>query len=505
MDMLVGVAVTVSMLASIAAAVFAFVAARGAGDAQFSDIVRKENEIGREAAEGHALRLRQEIGESLRTSAKASDEAIATIRSKLDGDIEKMRDEATVSRETLRSQIAQRLDESAKAQSTAAKELREEMASSLKRLGDSTADYLRQIGDQQKERLETLASALKSLTEKSERGQEALRQSVEQRLDAIREENSKKLEEMRQTVDEKLQSTLEQRLGASFNRVVEQLERVHNGLGEMKTLAAGVGDLKKVLSNVSVRGSIAEAQLGALLEQFLSREQYIEDAVVKEGSREHVEFAIRMPGRDNQGDVLLPIDAKFPKEGYERLIAAADQGDADTVAEARKALEGTLRLCAKTICDKYINPPRTTDFAILFLPTEGLYAEALRRPGFFEQLQREYRVVLTGPVTLAALLNALQMGFRSLAIEKRSSEVWQVLAAVRTEFDRYNKVVDKLRNNLKTAAESVEKLGTRTRVMGSKLKNVELLDDDAAQSLLGFSETAAETSEDDEVDVVAAE
>ena len=454
------------------------------------DLVRKENELARTAAEEHARGVRQEMREIVGAGMKATDDRAAAIGAKLDSDIEKMRNEATLGREALRGQIAQRLDES---------------GTTLKQQGDTMADRLRDIGNQQKERLETLAAELKALTEKSEKGQEALRLTVEQRLDAIRQENATKLEEMRQTVDEKLQSTLEQRLGESFNRVVEQLERVHNGLGEMKTLAAGVGDLKKVLSNVSVRGSIAEAQLGALLEQFLSREQYIEDAVVKDGSREHVEFAIKMPGRGSEGDVLLPIDAKFPKEDYERLLAAADTGDPEAVADARKALESTVRLCAKTICEKYINPPRTTDFAILFLGTEGLYAEVLRKPGFFEQLQREYRVVLTGPVTLAALLNALQMGFRSLAIEKRSSEVWQVLAAVRTEFGNYNAVVERLGKNLSTAAKSVEDLHRRTRVMGRKLKDVEQLEPAAAQHLLGLPASDTTTPDDDEPDAMAAE
>ncbi|HEX5281775.1 MAG TPA: DNA recombination protein RmuC [Micropepsaceae bacterium] len=494
MEFVAAAALTLVLLASIAAAVFAFRAAGAARDGStigpFSDVVRKENELARAAAEEHARGLRQESRDIVAAGMKATDDRVASIGAKLDSDIDKMRNEATLGREALRGQIAQRLDES---------------ATVLKQQGDTMANYLRQIGEQQKERLEKLAAELKALTEKSEKGQEALRQTVELRLDAIREENAKKLEEMRQTVDEKLQSTLEQRLGESFNRVVEQLERVHNGLGEMKTLAAGVGDLKKVLSNVSVRGSIAEAQLGALLEQFLSREQYIEDAVVKEGSREHVEFAIKMPGRGSEGDVLLPIDAKFPTEDYNRLLAAADTGDPEAVADARKALESTVRLCAKTICEKYINPPRTTDFAILFLGTEGLYAEVLRKPGFFEQLQREYRVVLTGPVTLTALLNALQMGFRSLAIEKRSSEVWQVLAAVRTEFGNYNSVVDKLARNLSTAAKSVEDLGRRTRVMGRKLKDVEQLEPAAAQTLLGLPASDTAAPDDDEPDSVAAE
>jgi DNA recombination protein RmuC len=332
-------------------------------------------------------------------------------------------------------------------------------------------------------KLDNVGLALGKMTETQERAQEALRQGVEQRLDAIRTENSAKLEEMRRTVDEKLQSTLEVRLGESFTRVVEQLERVHKGIGEMQSLAAGVGDLKKVLSNVRVRGAFGELQLGTLLEQFLSPEQFLKNAQVRENSP-RVEFAIRLPGRDADGEVLLPVDAKFPHDDYERLLSAAEVGDAEAVAEASKALENRIRVCAKTIRDKYIIPPRTTDFAILFLPTESLYAEVLRRPGLFESIQLEYHITLTGPTTFIALLNALQMGFRSLAIEKRSSEVWKILGAVRTEFNKYNEVVDRLAKQLNTAAKSVETLGVRTRAMTRKLRDVEVLPEHVSQALL---------------------
>ena len=278
--------------------------------------------------------------------------------------------------------------------------------------------------------------------------------------------------------------------------MVEQLERVHKGIGETQSLAAGVGDLKKVLSNVRVRGTFGEVQLATLLEQFLSPEQFIRNAQIKENSQERVEFAVRLPGRDSGVEVLLPVDAKFPQEDYERLIAAAELGDSDAVAQAAKDLECRIRQFAKTIRDKYIATPRTTEFAILFLPTESLYAEILRRPGFFEQLQREYHVTLIGPTTFTALLNALQMGFRSLAIEKRSSEVWQILGAVSNEFGKYNEVVDKLSKQLNTAAKSVENLGVRTRAMNRKLRDVEKLPDDTAQILLGPA--LAEMEEEEE-------
>lgn len=427
----------------------------------------------------------KDFGERLNAGVTAIDNRAAAIGSKLDTDMEKMATEATRNRDTLRTTIEAKLDDAAAKQATAAQGLREEMTASFGTLRASVADTLTQLGAHQKERLDNVTAALASLTEKHDRAQDALKQTVEGRLDAIRTENAAKLDEMRRTVDEKLQTTLETRLGESFNRVVEQLERVHKGIGEMQSLAAGVGDLKKVLSNVRVRGTFGEMQLGMLLEQFLSPEQFIRNAQVKEGSQERVEFAIRLPGRDSEGEVLLPVDAKFPQEDYERLVAATEQGDADAVAQAGKDLENRVRLAAKTIREKYVAPPRTTEFAILFLPTEGLYAEVLRRPGFFEQLQREFHVTLTGPTTFTALLNALQMGFRSLAIETRSAEVWQILGAVRTEFGKYNEVVDRLSKQLTTAAKSVETLGLRTRAMNRKLRDVEKLPDDTAQTLLG--------------------
>jgi DNA recombination protein RmuC len=426
-----------------------------------------------------------ELGERLDKGVMTIDDRAAAIGTKLDQDMGRMGEEANRNRDALRQAVEVKLDRAATIQSTAAKGHREELTDSFSKLGATLSGTLTDLGRHHKERLENVTKALSSLSERHERSQEALRQTVEGRLDAIRNENAAKLDEMRKTVDEKLQLTLETRLSESFDRVVEQLERVHKGIGEMQSLAAGVGDLKRILSNVRIRGTFGEVQLGMLLEQFLSPEQFTRNAQIKEDSQERVEFAIKLPGRGSAGEVLLPVDAKFPHEDYERLITASEAGDAEAVAQAGKELENRIRHCARTIREKYIATPRTTDFGILFLPTESLFAEVLRRPGFFEQLQNEYHVTLTGPTTFTALLNALQMGFRSLAIEKRSSEVWQILGAVKNEFGKYGVVVDSLSRQLNTAAKSVESLGVRTRAMSRKLRDVEKLPDDAAQIILG--------------------
>jgi len=538
-------ALWVTILAAVlagAGALFSFLAfirsgRKKAGDEvtaeQVSELLRNESDRIRMAGDEQARALRQELADNLRgfqettikvfrefgeslgadvkefgdrlnKGVKTIDERAAAIGSKLDQDMSKMGEEATKNRDALRQTIETKLDSAAAKQTGAAKDLREEMTGSFQSLGRTVSETLTQLSEQQKERLEHVTTALSALTDKQERAQETLKQTVEGRLDAIRSESATKLEEMRKTVDEKLQSTLEMRLGESFNRVVEQLERVHKGIGEMQTLAAGVGDLKRVLSNVRVRGTFGEVQLGMILEQFLSPEQYTKNAQVKDDSQERVEFAIKLPGPNADGELLLPVDAKFPQEDYERLLAAAELGDGEAVAEASREIENLIKLFAKTIRDKYIAPPRTTDFAILYLPTEGLYAEVLRRPGLFEQLQREYHVTLTGPTTFTALLNALQMGFRSLAIEKRSSEVWQILGAVRGEFGKYNEVVDKLSKQLSTAAKSVESLGIRTRAMNRTLRDVEKLPEATAEILLGPALVEAEAEEGEENDEVIA-
>jgi DNA recombination protein RmuC len=313
--------------------------------------------------------------------------------------------------------------------------------------------------------------------------------NVETKLQDIRQSNEKQLDKMRETVDEKLQSTLEQRLGESFKQVSQQLESVQRGLGEMQTLAADVGNLNRVLSNVKARGILGETQLKAILEQILTAEQYVSDYRPKEG-RETVEFAVRLPGGSGHGDnpVFLPIDAKFPKEDYERLVDASEQGDKVATESVRRDLLNRIERFAKDIEEKYINPPCTTTFAVMFLPTEGLYAEALREPGFHDRLQQRYRVIITGPTTLSALLNSLRMGFQTLAIEQRSAQVWEVLGAVRTEFSKFGGVLDKVKKQLGTAAKSLDEASVRTRVMEKKLRTVEAVPSAEATQILELDE-----------------
>ncbi|AJC18418.1 DNA recombination protein RmuC [Pandoraea sputorum] len=348
-------------------------------------------------------------------------------------------------------------------------QMREEQTSTLRRFGEAQHQQLTQ------------------LSEGNERRLAEVRATLEQKLKDIEVNNATKLEEMRRTVDEKLHATLEQRLGESFKLVSDRLEQVHRGLGEMQTLAAGVGDLKRVLTNVKTRGIWGEVQLQALLEQLLTPEQYAKNVATRPGSTERVEFAIALPGQsgDSSKPVWLPIDAKFPREDYERLLDAQERADPAAVEEASKALETRIRLEAKTIADKYLAPPHTTDFALLFLPTEGLYAEVLRRPGLSDLLQREYRVTVAGPTTLTALLNSLQMGFRTLAIERRSSEVWQVLGAVKTEFTKFGDVLARTKSQLETVTRSIDKAEVRTRAMARQLKAVEALPGEQAVELLG--------------------
>jgi DNA recombination protein RmuC len=377
-------------------------------------------------------------------------------------------------------------------QGQAAKGLREEVAATLKGLSDLQKNTLEGFGSQMsrltqtlEQRLDAFSRQIAEMTKVNEQRQEALRKTVEQQLAKLQEDNAAKLEQMRQTVDEKLQGTLEKRLGESFKMVSERLELVHKGLGEMQSLANGVGDLKKVLTNVKTRGTWGEVQLGNLLEQVLTAEQYAANGICKEGSAERVDYVIRLPGKgEGEGEVLLPIDAKFPQEDYERLREAADRADVDGIELASKALELRVKSFAKDIRAKYINPPRTTDFAILFLPTEGLYAEVLRRPGLTDQLQQDYRVSICGPTTLGALLNSLQMGFKTLAIQKQSSAVWEILGAVKTEFGRYGEMLDKVQKKLTEASDSITHIAVRKRAIDRKLRSVAELPAGPAEVLL---------------------
>ena len=357
-----------------------------------------------------------------------------------------------------------------------AREGREEQSAALRGFGDSLMRRVTEIAALQKSQLDTFAEQLKTLTQVNEGRLDKLRDTVDARLKSLQEENGAKLEQMRATVDEKLHATLEKRLGESFQQVSERLEQVHKGLGEMQGLAAGVGDLKKVLTNVKTRGTFGEVQLGTLLEQILTPEQYSANVATRKGSSERVEFAIKLPGRDgDNGQVWLPLDAKFPQEDYLRLLEAQEQGNVEAVAEAGKQLERQVKLMATTIRDKYLEPPQTTDFGIMFLPTEGLYAEVLRRTGLSETLQRDCRVVVAGPTTLAALLNSLQLGFRTLAIEQRSSEVWKLLGAVKTEFGKFGEVLEKTKKKLDEASSSIDTATVRTRAIERKLRGVEAL------------------------------
>jgi DNA recombination protein RmuC len=350
--------------------------------------------------------------------------------------------------------------------SGSAKAQREELAGSLKNVSDTTLKSLTEISGMLRAQLDQVTGQARRLTD-----------NVDARLKELREENTGQLEKMRATVDEKLQGTLEKRLGESFKLVSDRLEQVHQGLGAMQQLASDVGGLQKVLANVKTRGGWGEVQLGNLLEQVLTADQFARNVRTREESGENVDFAIKLPGDENGAPVWLPIDAKFPTEDYQRLLAAQDKGDVEQIEGAMKGLETQLRKSAKEICSKYINPPRTTDFALMFLPTEGLFAEAIRRVGLVEQVQRDCRVIFAGPTTLAALLNSLQMGFRTLAIQKRSSEVWNLLAGVKTEFGKFGEALSSVKDKLDQAARKMEDVDVRSRAISKKLRDVEELPD----------------------------
>lgn len=415
--------------------------------------------------------------------ARRGDGEIKTLHQQLLGRLDQL--ERTQERDALLSR--EEFSRSREEAGAAAKAQREELATTLKNVSDSTVKSLGEISAILRGQLEQVVHQSGKLADK-----------VDLRLKELQQDNAQQIDKMRATVDEKLQGTLEKRLGESFQLVSERLERVHQGLGAMQQLASDVGGLQRVLTNVKTRGGWGEVQLGALLEQVLTPEQFARNVKTREGSGENVEFAIRLPGDENGAPVWLPIDAKFPIEDYHRLQAAQESGDSIATDEAMKNLEVQLRRSAKEICSKYINPPRTTDFALLFLPTEGLYAEAIRRVGLVEQVQRDCRVVFAGPTTLAALLNSLQMGFRSLTIQKRSSEVWNLLAAVKTEFAKFGGVLDGVKKKLQEASNKMDEVDLRTRVIRKKLRDVEELPEHPEPffpELLGENE---QTDEEDE-------
>ncbi|MFA6229031.1 MAG: DNA recombination protein RmuC [Rhodanobacter sp.] len=426
--------------------------------------LREEQRSGREELQQGFDRFRTHVGEQLGAVSQQQAERIDGFSQRLSLLTE--RTDAGL------QSLAQRLAEDAR-------KSREESSVALGRFG------------------EQLQQRLAALTADNEKRMGEVRATLESRLGAMQQDNATKLEQMRATVDEKLHATLETRLGESFKLVSERLEAVQRGLGEMQNLAIGVGDLKRVLTNVKKRGIFGEVQLGALLEDMLTAEQYASNVITVPGSNDRVEFAIRMPGQEEGEHVYLPIDAKFPVEDYQRLLDAQEIADVDAAAAAGRALETRVREEARRIHGKYVSPPHTTDFAVLYLPTEGLYAEVIRRPGLFENLQRDHRVTVAGPTTLSALLNSLQMGFRTLAIAKRSSEVWKILGAVKNEFGKFGVVLDKTRKQLDAARNSIDSAGVRTRAIERTLREVESLSGESSQELPGDALALPDDSDDD--------
>jgi DNA recombination protein RmuC len=446
--------------------------------------VKEEIARNREEASNASRQSREEMANTLKGVGDSMQRQLLGLTQTNDQKFERLRETVEKRLGVIQEESGRKLDQMRQESVTSAQKAREEVTGSLKEFSETLIRRLSEVGQSNQQILDGLRSV------------------VEERLRTIQEDNSRQLEQMRATVDEKLQGTLEKRLSESFKQVSERLEQVHKGLGEMQNLATGVGDLKKVLTNVKTRGTWGEVQLGAMLEQILTPEQY-ELNVDAKGSGERVEFAVRLPGRGEDRDeiVWLPIDAKFPVEDYQRLVDAQEKADLEGVEAAGKQLENRVRNCARDICEKYLSPPKTTDFGILFLPIEGLFAEVIRRAGLTEVIQRECRVVIAGPTTLWSILNSLQMGFKTLAIQKRSSEVWNLLAAVKTDWTKYGEILEKVQKKLHEASETIEKAQQRTRVIGRKLNTVEELPAAEAAALLPphATEDDAEAAEDDAV------
>jgi len=471
-------------------------------------VVREEIAQNRQEIAAALGQSREEMARSLKSfgdlMVKTLSELGSAQRSQLGNVIDQLTKLTEVSEKKLdaqRTAVDERLKQIRDDTGNHARLLREEVGNSLKSFNDSVLKGMNGMAEIQRGQMDAFSAQLGKLIETNQQKLEGLKLAVEQNLKAIQDDNAKQLEQMRATVDEKLHGTLEKRLGESFRQVSERLEAVHKGLGEMQVLASGVGDLKKVLTNVKTRGTWGEVQLGAMLEQVLTPEQFATNVCTREGG-ERVEFAIKLPGRGEDRDevVWLPIDAKFPMEDYQRLVDAQEQGDIEAVEQAGRQLEERIKSCAWDICEKYLNPPRTTDFGILFLPTEGLFAEVVRRLGLVEYVQRQCRVMFAGPTTLWSILNSLQMGFRTLAIQKRSSEVWNLLAAVKTEWSKYGEVLAKVQKKLQEASNTIEDAERRTRVIGRKLKSVQQLPAVEAQAVLKLTapndDGEAEAAED---------
>ena len=461
--------IILAVAASLVGAVLAFLAWGAARKAEIASVSLDPNDL----ADLVEATIRREIAVMrLEADSKAS-----TQRQELSQSLSANKAEISQSIHNLTINLETRLTGFAEVQQKSGAELADSQHKRLSETNAVVAKLVETLQIQQKEGREAMATEL-----------EKVRLTVGQNLETLRKDNEEKLEKMRATVEEKLQGTLEHRLGESFKQVSDRLEAVHKGLGEMQTLANGVGDLKRVLTNVKTRGGWGEMQLGAILEEMLAPEQYVANTQVDPTSAQRVEFAVRMPGQGEGESILLPVDAKFPHEDYERLLTAHELGDIGQIELAAKQLERAVRLQAKTISDSYIKPPFSTDFAIMYLPTEGLYAEIARRPGLIREIQSSHRVMVAGPSNLAAFLNSLQMGFRTLAIQKRSSEVWKVLAAAKAEFQKYGDVWDKLGKQLDTARKTVDEAGKRTRVLERNLRGVEVLDAPVAAALLDVAD-----------------
>ncbi|MGQ9922060.1 MAG: DNA recombination protein RmuC [Desulfobacca sp.] len=441
---------------------------------RLEQLLREEIGRNREEFLASARRDREELAAALTTLTQNTQQQLLQLRETLDQ-----------AGRSLQAENHARLEQIRLEGAAAAREQRQELGESLQQFNTSVLQGMTGMGQLLKEQMESFARQLQQLTATTIDQQEKLRQVVEAKLRDIQVDNAKHLDQMRATVDEKLQGTLEQRLGASFQQVSARLEQVHKGLGEMHMLAAGVGDLKRVLTNIKSRGDWGEIRLEALLEHLLAPEQFARQVKLGEIGGEVVEFALRLPGRGDSDEVWLPIDAKFPLTVYENLVVAQEAAENEAVAQAKKQLAAAIRLNAKTISEKYVRPPKTTDFAIMFLPNEGLYAEVLRQPGLAEAMQREFRVVIAGPTTFAALLNSLQMGFRTLAIQRRSSEVWRLLGAVKTEFGKFGDILAGVKKKLDQASHTMDDAARRSRAIERRLREVEALPEGSAALEIG--------------------
>lgn len=459
-----------------------------------SRTVREELRTGREEARSAARDLREEVS----GSSRVMNETVSRTFEGVTKQVKDLRDSNQIALDRIRDTFDARVKSLQEGNERKLDEVRKEASQGLKATSEALSETLEGMNKNQRAQIEGMTEQLRILAESSQRSLDRIRETVDLRVKDLQEGNERKLEEMRRTVDEKLHDTLEKRLGDSFKLVSDRLEAVHKGLGEMQSLATGVGDLKRVLTNVKARGTWAEVQLGSILEEILTREQFEKNVCVRPESSERVEYAVRLPGPkdDPENCVWLPIDSKFPQEDYLRLQDAAEKADPREVQVAIDALARTVRAAAKDIHDKYVSPPNTTDFGIMFLATEGLYAEVLRQPALVGDLQHQYRVVVAGPTTLAAILNSLRMGFQTLAVEQRAAEVWRVLGAIKTEFSKFGEVLDKVKRQLTTASRTIDETGVRSRAMERKLRSVERLPEAEVARILAL----AAPGEDEESD-----